>query len=129
MDTINQILEQAQKTPEYLLQYKDNKYLRNFLEAALLPEKKFNLPEGSPPYKENQQHEEQLRGSFWQIAKKLDIFQRTDLKPFRQELLFVQALESLPESEAKLLLAAKDQTLHKVYKGLTLKKLTEIGYF
>lgn len=129
MDTINQILEAANKDPVSLMAHKDNKYLRAFMEAAYVPEKKMNLPEGLPPYKENKQHEEQLRGTFWQIAKKIDIFQRTDLKPFRQELLFMQALESLPESEAKIFAAAKDQNLPALFKKLTLKKLQEIGYF
>ena len=129
MDTINQILEAANKEPVSLMAHKDNKYLRGFMESAYLPEKKMNLPEGLPPYKENKQHEEQLRGTFWQIAKKIDIFQRKDLTPFRQELLFMQALESLPESETKIFIAAKDQNLNSVFKKLTHKKLQEIGYF
>lgn len=127
MDTITEILTAANDKPETLVKHKDNKYLKNFLECAYLVEKKMNLPEGAPPYKKNMAHEQQLRGSFWQVAKKIDIFQRKDLKPFRQETLFVQALESLPESEANIFLAAKDQTLNKLYKKLTLKKLQELN--
>jgi vacuolar-type H+-ATPase subunit E/Vma4 len=129
MDTIEQILQAAEDNCESILKHKDNKYLRNFMQAAYLPEFKMNLPDTDPPYKENPQHPEQLRGTFWQIVKKIDIFQRKDLKPLRQETLFIQALESIPANEAKILLAAKDQTLHKIYKGVTLAKLKKVGYF
>lgn len=129
MDTINEILKAAEDNMSSILVHKDNKYLRAFMEAAYIPEKKMNLPEGDPPYKPNAQHEQQLRGTFWQMAKRIDIFQRTDLKGLRQETLFIQALESLPEIEAKILLAAKDQKLNKLYKGVTLAALKKVGYF
>lgn len=129
MDTIHEILSAAEDNIESILKHKDNKYLRNIMEAAYFDDKKFNLPEGNPPFKKNIQHEQQLRGTFWQIAKKLDLFQRKDLKPFRQETLFIQALESLPEVEAKILMAVKDQTLHKMYKGVSNNRLRNVGYF
>ena len=129
MDTIGEIMAAANLKPETLLEHKDNKYLRNFIEAAYIPEKKFNLPEGDPPYKENKAHEEQLRGTFWQMAKKIELFQRTDITAFRRESMFVNALEALPDSEAQLLIAAKEQSLPKMYKKLTFKNLQEVGYF
>lgn len=129
MNTIHEILTAAEDNIESILAHKDNKYLRNLMEAAYFPEQKLVLPEGVPPYKVNMQHEQQLRGAFWQIAKKIENFQRTDITATRRESIFIQALESLPEIEVKILLACKEQTLHKLYKGLTKSRLVTIGYF
>lgn len=129
MDTINEILTAAEDNIDSILQHKGNTYLRNFMEAAYFPEKKFVLPEGVPPYKVNEQHEQQLRGAFWQIAKRINLFQRTDITPARRESIFIQALESLPKVEVDILIACKEQKLHKIYKGVTLTRLTNIGYF
>lgn len=110
--------------------HKDNKYLRNFMEAGYIKAKKMNLPETDPPYKPNPMNEYQVEpGVFWQFAKKIDIFQRTDVKPLRSETIFIQALETVSHKEAKVMLACKDQTLNKMFKGVTLKALTEVGYF
>lgn len=127
--TINDILMEASSNINSIMRHKDNKYLRNFMESAYLPEKKMILPEGVPPYKANNMHEQQLRGTFWQIAKKMDTFTRSDVKSIKREMAFIQALESLPEIEVKVFLAAKEQTVHKLFKGLTLKALKEVGYF
>ena len=37
----------------------------------------------------------------------------------RRETLFVQMLEGLHKDEAKVLIQAKDKTLHRNYKGLS----------
>jgi hypothetical protein len=127
--TINEILEDASKDIKSIMAHKDNKYLRNFMESAFIPEKKMILPEGLPPYKANNMHEQQLRGTFWQIAKKMETFTRSDVKSIKREMAFIQALESLPEVEVAVFVAAKDQALHKKFKGVTLKALKEVGYF
>ena len=44
---------------------------------------------------------------------------------FKKEQMFVQMLEGLHESEAKLLIAAKDKKLHQVYKGLSKEVVKE----
>jgi hypothetical protein len=38
---------------------------------------------------------------------------------FKKENLFIQMLEGLHESEAQLIVDAKDKKLHQVYKGLS----------
>lgn len=129
MSTISEILSAANTDINTLKQHIGNKYLRNLLEAAYIPEKKFVLPEGIPPFKENPQHPDQLSGSFWQIAKKIENLQRMDITPIRRESLFIQDLESLSAIDAKILIAVKEQTLHKMFKTLTLKNLKAIGYF
>jgi hypothetical protein len=37
----------------------------------------------------------------------------------KRESMFVQMLEGLNENEATLLIAAKDKSLHQLYKGLS----------
>ena len=37
----------------------------------------------------------------------------------KKENMFIQMLEGLHESEARLVIAAKDKRLHQVYKGLS----------
>ena len=41
------------------------------------------------------------------------------LPQFKREDMFIQMLEGLHESEAELLINAKDKRLHQVYKGLS----------
>lgn len=129
MKNISVILAEANKDIYSLAEHFPNSYLRNIMEAAYLPEKKFILPEGDPPFVMAPNHMDQLSGTFWQVAKKLNMFQRADLKPIRRESLFVQALESLSPVDAKILLCVKDQNLMKLYPNLTKEMLVKIGYF
>jgi len=43
----------------------------------------------------------------------------------KKEQMFIQMLEGLHESEAKLLIAAKDKRIHQVYKGLSTNVVKE----
>ena len=43
----------------------------------------------------------------------------------KREQLFIQLLEGLPEQEAKLVIAAKDKKLSKIYKGLNANTVRE----
>lgn len=129
MSTISEILSAANTDINTLKQHIGNRYLRNLMEAAYIPEKKFVLPEGLPPFKGNTQHPDQLSGAFWQIAKKLDNLQRADLIPIRRESLFIQSLESLSTIDAKILIAVKEQKLDEMFKTLTMENLKAIGYF
>jgi hypothetical protein len=129
MDSIPDILKDANERPESLLKYKANNYLRNLLSAAYLPEKKFDLPEGDPPYKKSGISDQITKGAFWQICRKIDIFYRPNIKPFQRETQFINALESLSPDECTVLLKVKDQALTELYPALTFDKLKEIGYF
>lgn len=132
MSGIVEILKKAEDDIRTIMLHKDNRYLRNLMEAAYLPSKKLNLPEGVPPYKPNSMEEAQVSpGVFWQVANKLSIYQQEHPKSvvMKVETSFIQALETLSKSEALTLLAVKDQTLHKMYKGLTYEALQKVGYF
>ena len=49
-----------------------------------------------------------------------------DTPQYKKELMFVQMLEGLHESEARLLVNAKDKKLHQVYKGLSKDLVKEV---
>ena len=48
-----------------------------------------------------------------------------DTPKYKKELMFVQLLEGLHETEAKLIVNAKDKKLHQVYKGLSKEVVKE----
>lgn len=130
MDSIPDILKDANDNPMSLMKYATNQYLRNLLSAAYIPEQKFVLPEGDPPYKSSGDISSAVtKGAFWQICRKLAVFQRRDIKSIVKETQFIQALEQVSDQEAKILLCTKDQCLTNLYPNLTLEKLVEIGYF
>lgn len=129
MATIKQILDAANADIKTIMAHAGNRYLRNLLEVAYLPQKKMNLPEGYPPYKENSMGDAQLEGAFWQIAKKIDMFCRTDVKQIKLEVPFINALESLTKEDAQILMEIKDQNLDKLYPNVTLSELQKVGYF
>ncbi len=129
MSTIIEILSDANKNIQTILVHKNNAYLRKFMEAAFVPEKKVLLPEGRPPFEPLKDSAFQNTGAMWQIAKKLDVLYRTDIKPMVVEAAFIRSLESVSDVEADLLLMMKDQTVDLIYPELTYEKLKDVGYF
>ena len=96
--------------------------LRMVLKAGFDPNIKWVFPDGPVPYTPN----DAPAGTDHQVlateAKKLWHFIEgadNQTKQHRKESMFFQLLESLHESEAKLLCDAKDKRLHQVYKGLS----------
>lgn len=124
-----EILEEANADPKTLEKHKDNQALRMLFEHAFLPEKKFELPEGAPPFKPDAAPLGMTPTNFTQEMRRLYIF--TPARPLpkiRKEALFVQLLETIHPSEAKLLIAIKDQTLNKLYKNITSKVAAQYGF-
>lgn len=129
MSAILDILADANKNIKTILSHKNNAYLRKFMEAAFVPEKKVLLPEGRPPFESLKDSVYQNPGALWQVAKKLDVLYRTDVKPIVREVAYIRALESVSEVEADLLLMMKDQTVDLIYPNLTYENLKNVGYF
>ena len=105
-----------------VLQQNDSVSLRQILKGAFDPNIKWDLPEGTPPYKENDAPagtEHTLLASetkrLWHFVVGAD----TKLSKTKKETMFIQILEGLHADEAKLLVNVKDKSLNKVYKGLT----------
>lgn len=126
-DTIEDILEDGNKDIKSMLQYKNNTYFMNLLNSAYDPNKKFVLPEGEPAYKKSGLHRTIVKGMFWQICRKIDVFRNTQMKQLARESHFIAALESLSDQGALIMLHVKDQSLDKLYPNLTKEALTEIG--
>ena len=118
---LTEILDEINTDASVLPKYRENGALRLLFEYAYDPLKKMVLPEGDPPYKEDVAPIGMSPGNLMMEVKKLYIFCRTDLTALRRESIFVQLLEGLHPSEAKLILAVKDQDLTKLYKNLSHK--------
>jgi|TARA_B100000085_G_scaffold282256_1_gene310454 hypothetical protein len=110
-----------------LKQY-DSPGLRMVLKSSFDPKIQWRLPEGDVPFKKNDapagtEHtrlEQEARTLFHYIKGGND-----KLKQIKCEAMFVQLLEGLHESEAEMLIAAKDKRLHQVYKGLSKQVVQE----
>lgn len=129
MLTIGETLGDINKDIKNLNEHKDNQYLRNVLEHAFFPEKKFLLPEGTPPFKTNGLSSVETKGTFWQEARKMATYARADLKPVNRERLYISALEALDKESVGIFLAIKEQTLSSLYPNITRESLTAAGYF
>lgn len=95
---------------------------------AFLPESKFLLPEGDPPYKADTSPIGMTRARFIQEIRKFYVFCRKDLTPMKRETMFVQLCEALHPDEVKILCAIKDQQLTKLYPRLTRKVIADAGF-
>lgn len=127
---IPEILDECNTDVKLLDNYRGNAALKFIFEHAFLIEKKFLLPEGDPPFKPDAAPIGMTPCNFTQETKKLYVFTaaRQDLKALRRETLFIQLLENIHPSEAKVLLAVKDQRLNKLYKNITAKVAAEYGF-
>ena len=126
---IVEILEEVNADTSALEKYKTNAALKYIFEYAFIPEKKFDLPEGDPPFKPDPAPIGMSPANFTQETKKLYVFTKErPLKAVRREQLFIQLLENVHPSEAKLLLAVKDQKLNKLYKNITSELAVEYGF-
>lgn len=126
---ITEILEEVNKDPNALEKYKTNASLKFIFQYAFIPEYKFDLPEGAPPFKEDPAPLGMSRANFVMETKKLYIFtKQKELNKVRKEHLFIQLLENIHPSEAKLLIAVKDQKLNKLYKKVTADLAADYGF-
>jgi hypothetical protein len=126
---ITEILEEVNKEPTALAKYRDNAALKFIFQYAFIPEQKFDLPEGSPPFKEDPAPLGMSPANFIMETKKLYIFTKAkELNKVRKEHLFIQLLENIHPSEAKVLIAVKDQKLNKIYKKVTADLAADYGF-
>lgn len=125
---ITEILEEINADPTKLDNYKGDTALTIIFTHAFLKDKKFLLPEGAPPFKQDAAPIGMTPSNLRQELRRFYIFQRADLSNLRREELFIGLLEGLHPKEAELMVAIKDQTLHKMYKKITHKRVAEAGF-
>ena len=122
------MLDDINNDPKMIEQYKGDGALRLIFEYAFDPAKKMILPEDAPPYKPAAEPMGMTPTNLFSELRRLYVFCRADLKPIKRESLFVSLLEGVHPIEAKMLIAVKDQTLHKLYPKITHKLVYDAGF-
>lgn len=121
------MLDEINEDPSKIELYKNDAALKIIFEYAFIPEKKFILPEGEPPFKAAAEPMGMTPTNLFSELRRLYVFCRADLKPIKRESLFISFLEGVHPTEAKMLIAVKDQELHKLYPKITRKLLEKAG--
>tara|TARA_B100001750_G_C15162661_1_gene425239 strand:- start:70 stop:549 length:480 start_codon:yes stop_codon:yes gene_type:complete len=130
---ISEILEKVSKVKSKkekvsLLQQYNHPSLRMVIKSSFDPKIEWALPEGDVPYTRNEAPEGTEHSSLSYESRKLYHFIKggnNQITQNKREMMFVQLLEGLHESEAAVLVAAKDKKLHQVYKGLSKNVVVE----
>ena len=105
-----------------LLREHGSPQLRAVLKSSFDPKIEWVLPEGDVPYAKNDAPAGTEHTTLATEARKLWHFIKgadNETPQWKKEQMFVQMLEGLHESEAELIVNAKDKKLHQVYKGLS----------
>jgi hypothetical protein len=116
-------------TLELLKENVANISLKAVFGYGFIPKGKWPLPDGIPPYKEDVAPEGMTPGNLWSETRSFDRFMREDLSKSKREQMFIQLLENIHPTEAKVVLAIKDQTLSEMYPNITLDKIVNAGFF
>ena len=130
---ISEILEKVSKVKTKkekvkLLQEYNHNALRMVIKSSFDPKIEWALPDGDVPYTRNDAPEGTEHTSLSYESRKLYHFIKggdNRITQNKREAMFVQMLEGLHESEAALLVAAKDKKLHQMYKGLSKNVVVE----
>jgi hypothetical protein len=129
---VTELLEEMNGNPDLMEQYaKDPVYkqiLTQLFEYAFLTEKKWALPEGEPPFKAAAEPLGMTETNLYAEFRRFYVFNRADLAPLKREALFINLLEGVHPKEAEMLIAVKDQKLHKLYSKITKTAVAKAGY-
>jgi len=120
LDKVSKIKVKKEKVA-FLKQY-DSNALRMVLKSSFDPKIVWLLPEGEVPYEKNDAPEGTEHSNLHGEASKLYHYLEggnADLTQNKRETMFVQLLEGLHQTDAEVLVAAKDKSLHRKFKGLS----------
>ena len=120
LDKVAKLKTKKQKV-EFLRQHNTDA-LRMILKSSFDPKIVWQLPEGEVPFSPNDAPEGTEHTVLALEARKLYNFIQggnNALTQNKREMMFVQLLEGLHQTEAYMLVDAKDKILHKRYKGLS----------
>ncbi len=105
------------------LKFNDSYVLRIALQGIYDPNIKFDLPEGTPPFKPNELVDQEH--VFISDARYITYFikeMHPDILPMKRESLFIEFLERLDPRDANLVIQMKEK---KPIKGITLQHVVE----
>ncbi len=125
---LTEMLAEINNDPSTIKNFKDEFLLKVVFAHAFLPNYKFQLPEGEPPFKPAPEPMGMTETNLFVECKRFyNVFCKADVKPLRREALFIGLLEGIHPEEAKILIAVKDQKLNKLYPKITWKLVSEAG--
>ena len=130
---ISEILDKVSKAKTKqnkvaLLKQYNSPALRMVIKSSFDPKIKWALPEGEVPFKRNDAPAGTEHSVLSYESRKLYHYIEGGnnlLTQRKRETMFVQMLEGLHETEADVLVAAKDGVLHQMYKGLSANVVKE----
>lgn len=123
-----ELLDEINKDPKSIEKYKDEFLLKVIFAHAFLPNFKFLLPEGEPPYKPDPAPIGMAETNLYVEAKKFhNLFCNASLKPLKREAIFIGLIEHIHPTEAQIMIAVKDQKLTKMYPKITWKLVSDAG--
>ena len=111
-----------------LLRQHNTDALRMVLKSSFDPRIEWDLPEGDVPYTPNEAPEGTEHNMLVHEARTLFHYIKggnPQLTQNRRENMFIQLLEGLHQSEAEIIVSAKDKGLHRKYKGLSANVVKE----
>ena len=126
LDKVHKAKTKDQKVS--ILKQNNSEGLRMVLKSSFDPKILWAIPEGEVPYRANDVPAGTEHTVLAMEAKKLWHFIKGADKTtpqHKKETMFIQMLEGLHNSEAKLLIAAKDKKVHQMYKGLSTNVVKE----
>ena len=120
------------KTPEEkvsILKDYNSLALRNILRGSFDESLVFILPEGKPPYREDDAPEGYTRSSIQHKCKQFAYFVKggpgENLPAYKRERMFIEILEGVHPKEAEIVIAMKDKSLNKIYNSITKELVQE----
>ena len=94
--------------------------IKTLLQANYKEGVEFDLPDGTPPYKENQSVPGDQARHFEKLVKNLrHLVTQSTMSSVNLEIMYIKLLESLSAEDAKIMIAVKDKNLKGLYKSLT----------
>ena len=126
LDLVHKAKNKNQKVK--ILREHNSDAFRMILKASFDPKIEWVMPEGEVPFTPNEAPAGTEHTRLATEAKKLYRFIRggdNATPQFKKEQMFLQLLEGLHISEAKLICDAKDKRLHQTYKGLSANVVRE----
>lgn len=125
---LTEVLKEINENPKAIENYKNDFLLKVILAHSFLPNFKFLLPEGEPPFKPAAEPLGMTETNLNTECKKFhNLFCNDKLKQIKRESLFIGLLEHIHPTEAEILIAVKDQKLQKMYPKITWKLASDAG--